>query len=319
MLLALLAAGVAVARVPAAFAANPAVTDLSVELPDELTVGDRVRFVVTVEADEGTVVTLAPGSLPPQLELATLPAARSRSIGSGRVRIELAFEAAPFVPGPIDVPGLRLRYQGRDGASGELVTPPTSLRVESVLARTDDRDLRDLKPQLEIGAAQATAWWPFGVGVAAGVVMLAAAFGLLRRRLRKPVIVPTEPLAALTAEDRARAQLDRAGPDFATTGDYVTYYSALGATVRSYLTERFAFPAFALTTREMQEQMVSEGMDRWQARLVAGLLAQCDAVVFAHYRPAHERADADLTAAYEIVEMTRPAPVLDTEKDMAAV
>ena len=38
---------------------------------------------------------------------------------------------------------------------------------------------------------------------------------------------------------------------------------------------------------------------------MAGLLNQCDAVVFAQYRPAPDRADADLTAAYEIVEMSR--------------
>jgi hypothetical protein len=38
------------------------------------------------------------------------------------------------------------------------------------------------------------------------------------------------------------------------------------------------------------------------------LLEQCDAVLYAGYRPALERADADLTAAYEIVEMSRPAP-----------
>ena len=77
--------------------------------------------------------------------------------------------------------------------------------------------------------------------------------------------------------------------------------------MRSYLTDRFGFPAFALTTTELQERMVRQGLDRWQARLVGGLLNQCDAVVYASYRPARERADADLTAAYEIVEMSRQA------------
>jgi hypothetical protein len=48
------------------------------------------------------------------------------------------------------------------------------------------------------------------------------------------------------------------------------------------------------------------GHDRWQVRVAGGLLTQCDAVVYARYRPAAERADADLTAAYEIVEMSRP-------------
>ena len=80
----------------------------------------------------------------------------------------------------------------------------------------------------------------------------------------------------------------------------------MAVTLRNYLTERFGFPAFALTTTEMQDEMVRRGIDRWQARIVGGLLNQCDAVVYARYRPAIERADADLTAAYEIVEMSRP-------------
>jgi hypothetical protein len=39
--------------------------------------------------------------------------------------------------------------------------------------------------------------------------------------------------------------------------------------------------------------------------------------MFAHYRPAGERADADLTAAYEIIEMSRPLP--EPEPEVAAV
>jgi hypothetical protein len=54
--------------------------------------------------------------------------------------------------------------------------------------------------------------------------------------------------------------------------------------------------------------MLKRGLDRWQVRVASGLLEQCDSVVYARYRPAAERADADLTAAYEIVEMSRPEP-----------
>ncbi len=120
-------------------------------------------------------------------------------------------------------------------------------------------------------------------------------------------VVEPEP-EPLGPEDAARRALDVAGAGFVADGDYEAYYGRLSTTVRNYLTQRFEFPAFALTTLELQARMTSRGMDRWQARLAGGLLDQCDAVVFARYRPAAERADADLTAAYEIVEMSRPAP-----------
>ena len=107
-------------------------------------------------------------------------------------------------------------------------------------------------------------------------------------------------------EDAARATLDEAGAAFAANRDYVAYYTALGNAVRNYLSRRYEFPAFALTTRELEAEMLRQGLNRWQIRVATGLLSQCDAVVYARYRPAAERADADLTAAYEVVEMSRP-------------
>jgi hypothetical protein len=48
--------------------------------------------------------------------------------------------------------------------------------------------------------------------------------------------------------------------------------------------------------------METSGADRFAARLVGGLLEECDSVVYAGYRPAAERRRADLTMAREIVE-----------------
>jgi hypothetical protein len=283
--------------------ADPAVQDQRVEAPDRLTVGDRLRVVVTLNAEPGTSVTLAPGSLTDPFVLAKEPTTKV----NGR-DVTLTLEIAVFATGDLQLPSLRLAFKERNGSGGEVVTRPTSVRVESVLpADLETAQLRPLKPQAEIpepGALQALV--PAGVALALAAVALLA-FLVLRKRSRpRPMAVEAaeEPLEA--AEDRARGLLDRAGDAFARDGDFVIYYTALANTLREYLTARFGFPAFALTTTEMQEQMVRRGMDRWQARIVGGLLNQCDAVVYARYRPAAERADADLTAAYEIVEMSRP-------------
>jgi hypothetical protein len=139
------------------------------------------------------------------------------------------------------------------------------------------------------------------------LLLLAVAAWQVRRRRRRrpePVAAPLELVA--TPEDRARAALDQIETDPRTPAEYTAYYARIAEVVRSYLTERFDFPAFALTTTELQPAMLRNQLDRWQARLVGGLLSQCDFVVYAHYRPARERADADLTAAYEIVEISRP-------------
>ncbi len=309
-LLSILALTVIAALPRAAMAAEPVVTDLRIEAPDRVTVGDRVRYVIEVEADAGTTVFLAPRALPDALSLAKTPTMTSRPAATeGRIVVTLALEVAPFAPGELIVPPLRLRYRGPDAAAGEIETPASQLRVASVLPAQGEATLRDLKAQAEIGDAPAAIVLPvlIGAGAALAVVLALLAGRQRRSRAKAATALPTTAAAVknLGPEDSARRVLDRAGSDFQRERDFGAYYSAIAVTVRAYLTQRFGFPAFALTTGEMQEQMVAQGMDRWQARLVGGLLSQCDAVVFASYEPALERADADLTAAYEIVEMSR--------------
>jgi hypothetical protein len=283
--------------------ADPAVEDQKIEAPDRMTVGDHIRVVVKLNAEPGTTVTLAPGSLADPFVLTKQP---STSV-NGR-EVTLTLDMAVFATGDLQLPSLRLAFKERSGNVGEVVTRPASLKVESVLpADTTDVQLRPLKPQAQIpepGAFEALV--PVGVALALAAVMLLAFF-VIRKRSKpgeKPVEIEDESFEE--AEDKARGVLDQAGAAFQRDADYVAYYTTMANTLREYLTARFGFPAFALTTTEMQDQMVQRGMDRWQARIVGGLLNQCDAVVYARYRPATERADADLTAAYEIVEMSRP-------------
>ena len=291
-----------------ASAGEPIVTDLRTRSPEHLTVGDHLLYLIKLEADEGTQVSLAPGALPDGLVLTKTPETKTRSLGEGRIEVTLTLEVAPFLPGAIDVPPLRLRYTGPTGDSGEVATQASVVVVESVLPASGEVAPRDLKPQAAIGTP--TPVWAL-VAFVALLLALGVVLGLLawrRRALRRraAIAVPVAAPVAAGPEDRARAVLDRAGADFGSSGDYDAYYSAIAVTVRDFLSDRYSFPAFALTTRELQEHMVRRGMDRWLARVAVGLLSQCDEVVYAHYRPAPERADADLTAAYEVVEMSRP-------------
>ena len=293
-----------------AIAAEPIVLDQKIEAPDQLTVGDHFHYIVRVEADAGTNVFLAPGGLPDVLELAKTPTSTTRAKGNGRVEITINLELAAFVPGPLNIDPVQLRFRTRDGAGGDLKTQAVQLNVASVLPANGNVEARDLKPQAEIGTAPAV-WILYAIGGAVAALFLVSGLLFWRRRVLKHRAAILEPGAEeepLTPEDKARGRLDRAGVGFAAAADYTAYYAAIAVTVRNYLTERYGFGAFALTTVELQNEMQRRGIDRWQARLVGGLLTQCDAAVYAGYRPAHERADADLTAAYEIVEMSRPQP-----------
>jgi hypothetical protein len=300
----------ALSAVAPAAAEEPVIIGMDVFLPDNITVGDRATYVVTIEADAGIDVSLIQSSLPAVVEVVDAPVTSSRPIGDGRVRITLTFLLAPFAPGDIDLPPITIRYFGQNLGGGDLQTPPSQLSVASVLpAEPAFPPPRDLKPQAVIGAPEPGWVLP---ALAASLATLAIVSLLLFLRLRivnqRAAYVAPPVIDETPAEDRARTVLDTTGSGFSLGGDYVEYYSSIGVTVRRYLTERYGFPAFALTTRELESEMLKRGLDRWQVRVASGLLEQCDSVVYAHYRPAAERADADLTAAYEIVEMSRPEP-----------
>jgi hypothetical protein len=136
----------------------------------------------------------------------------------------------------------------------------------------------------------------FAILTAAGYVLMQRAIG---ERTPPRAAAPYVP----TSRERARGALDAlTAPE--ARADVKSYYAIIAVTLRRYLSERFGFPAYAMTRRELQRYMSRSGIDRWPARLTANLLEQCDAVQFAGFRPAEERMDADLTAAYEIIELT---------------
>lgn len=295
-------------------AADPVVTGVTVKAPSRLTVGTNINLVITVEADSGSQVALATGALPPELSLIKPPSLVTRDRGGGRADLVLTVQVAPFAIGDYTIPPLTLDYRDATGAASQVRTGAVQIAIDS-LVPDDATEPKPLKAQAELAATPRPVW-QYGAGIAVLAVVSVAVLMLLRRRKaarrrRAAMPVRLEPVPA-GPEDRARRELDDKAVVLLQTGDLSAYYAELSTTVRTYLTERFEFPAFALTTAELQAQMVQKGIDRWQARLVAGLLQQCDAVVFAGYRPARDRADSDLTAAYEIVEISRPdeaAPV----------
>jgi hypothetical protein len=292
----------ALALVPSEADAQAIPEIASVSLTPSLgTVGDR--FQLTIEVDHDTLTTVeGPGADADfgRFELVDIADPRDET-RTGSVRTTLGYTLTAFVVGSVDLPPLTVRWRG--DTEGTMTTEPQSVVIQSVLVPGDE-ELRPLKPQLDIADDAPSPVVPalyvamFAGLTALGYVLVARA---IRERPEAPV--PVTPAAPLSPAEQARVALD------ALTGsgaDTAAYYASLAAIVRRYLSERYGFAAYAMTRRELQRHMTREELGRWPARLVANLLEQCDAVQFAGFAPAAERADADLTAAYEIVELTEP-------------
>lgn len=287
---------------PAAAQRAPIDATASVDAQSAL-LGERFRLTVTVTHPAELLVSVEPPARSATLQLVeVIPAVRTP--GGSTMTSRFEYVLAVFALGDVTLPAQRVSWLNAQGETGALqvAAPPLPVRARSA---EDDTTLRPLKPQAEV--AGAPQWWqrygPYALGVAA--VLVLAGYGARRWQARPRRVAVVAPAAA-PVDEAARARLDvlaTASP--LAHGDYDGYYGTIAEVVRDHLETHFGFNARALTTAELQQRMVALGVERWQARLVSGLLDRCDGAVYARRRPDPSSADHDLTVAYEIVELSR--------------
>ena len=258
-----------------------------------IAVGEQIALRLEVVTEAGETVEINPGG--PSwngVELVRVTASASRPLG-GQALHTIDLVVAPFMPGSVAFQPAVTVVSGSE--SSLRLLPVVTLNVLSSLRPGEPLEMSPLPAPSAVGGAESPFLKPaIGLGGAAALVLVAGLVMLVSRRLSRLTKVP--PVVA----PRAAPTLFAAERDIVT--DPVTAYRALASVVRAVLGERYGFPAPSLTTHELKRKMEGAGVDRWQARLVEGLLEECDAVVYAGYRPAVERREADLNMAREIVE-----------------
>lgn len=289
-----------------AAAQGPAIVAAAVLDRTDATLGERVRITITAQHPDSVLIDVLPPEDSSGLRVVEKPPPTTTPGTRGGPSVtQFEFVVAAFSLGPRQLSPLRLAWIDDNGVSGEQPVDVPSFTVVSTVD-PNDGDLRPLKPQLSIEGAPVAWQWPAAIAAAVLVLLVAAVLLLLRRRRPAPASVPrSEPARTLEDEARRRLETMAAGHPLAT-GDYDAYYGTISGVVRGYLEERFAFRATALTTPELERRMTGQGVERWQARLVGGLLDRCDAAVYAGRRPDPASADHDLTVAFEIIELSRP-------------
>ena len=296
-------------------AAPPSIASTTAD-PARATVGDRITLTITIDHDAATTVEGAGfGADAGAFEIVAVAPPRTEA-HNGAARTTIAYTLAAFRTGDLTIPPQSIAYRG-PGGSGTLTTSATAVTIVSVLS-PGDAGLRPLKAQIDLGDPAPSPVVP-ALFVAAFAALTAFGYVLARRAAAiAPMPAPAAHIIAPappSAHEIARAALDAiAAADLAA--DAPEYYARIAATVRTYLSARFDFPAYAMTRRELERSAATSGIERWPARVIANLLEQCDAVEFAAFRPAPERRTADLTAAYEIIELTTYNPTQPAESTM---
>jgi len=295
---------------PAPVAAQSPVTMQAEIDRNVVTVGDRIRVTVRLTLPESAQADLT--SLESQfgdLELLVVGLPQDVVTVGGQREVTASYDVAAFRTGTTELPALTMQVRLPDGSNTTATTSPLPVSVESVIPPGQNpTDVRDLKPQITYPLVSGISPRRVALLIAAIALALAAAL-LLVRWLRRPraAITPL-PAPPPSPEAIARAELERiAGLGLLDQGDIKQFHALMAACIRRYLTARYRFPAFAMTTTELKRYMEDFGVGRWQARLVAGLLTESDAVNFAQYVPARTRCEQNLEMAYRIAEVGEPA------------
>jgi hypothetical protein len=236
------------------------------------------------------------------LDLIEIFPPEARSIGAGRIESVFAFELAAFLTGDVELEPIAITADGLD----VLYLQPKAIVVESVVPPDEAAQLRGLKAPLEAGTAPPKWIWAalFMAGFAAVSVFT---MGLARVPTlhTPPASKPAPGPPAESPDDAALEEFDKiAKAGLLERAELSEYYRRIGESLRGYLAHRFDVPANAMTPRELEERLKATSMGKLAARQAVATLQQCESVQFAGYVPARERAEADLTAALEIVRLT---------------
>ncbi|MYD28850.1 MAG: hypothetical protein F4X03_08065 [Dehalococcoidia bacterium] len=290
--LALLCALAAVLAVPALAAAQDPEATVSHSFAS---IGEPITVTITLDAPADAVVEVDPAgeSWGDVRVIRVLSQSATATEAGLQHRIEVL--VAPFAPGAVTFsPAVVVTT---DSGSVPAPLPSLTLEVPSTLSPDEPLALSPLPPPVPIDGAQSAVLWPgIALGGLVAVVIAAIAAVLARRWWRnRPVdageVAPEPPPGPdILASAEALLETDAAGA-----------YRAISSAVRHVLGERYEFPAQSLTAAELETRMADAGVDGWEERMARELLRECDAVVYAGYRPVVERRVADLRIAREII------------------
>lgn len=159
--------------------------------------------------------------------------------------------------------------------------------------------LRDIKPPIDIVNYWFWFWVAIGVLVLASVIVwLALHFGLRRKQIAAPPVLP--------AHVRAKHKLEEALGLIAQPKPFCTTVSD---TIRLYLEERFEFRAPERTTEEfLYELKKTDLLLPDQKESLGEFLKRCDLVKFARYEPREPELRDLHGSAVRLIDETEPQP-----------
>ncbi len=283
-----------------------------------ITVGDVIRYTVTLSAGDGVQVDLPQetdeiGDFEVRSYQATGPVTED-----GKSVWTFEYSLSIFSTGEFKIPPFSLTYQSGDEAQkSEVSSEAIALVIESV--KPDDaEDILDIKAPVAIPRS----WWslwPWFV-IAAGLIALGAlGFLWYRRRDRSEEAVAAPKQVQLSPHEEAyRALRELRDSGLLEQQMIKLYYIKISEIIRRYIGRRFQVEAMELTSTEVLDRLRGAKIEVDAYRLFQEFFSLCDLVKFAKYRPSEAQHGQVMKIATDIVNATKKsAETIEEEKFQA--
>ena len=307
----------------ASFAAQPVPISVSSQVDkSKITIGDLIRYTVTVTHDEKVQVEMpGTGANLGGFEIRNYKVEDPRK-QNGQVFSTATYTISTFITGEFVIPPLTVVYQlPGDTTRHFLSTDKIKIVVESVKP-SEAGDIKDIKPPLEIPRN----WWLLARNVGIGLLIIAMAVsGWIgyRRWKQGKGLIPVRQTPPRPPHEIALEALDRLrNSGFLENGEIKAFYIELSEVIRRYVEGRYFIIAMEMTTTEVLQNLSGASVTEEEMNLFRVFLEQCDLVKFAKYIPSPDENEAALNEAHDIVEKTKvvieETPVLAEEEQAPA-
>ena len=267
-------------------------------------IGDVITYEILVTYDDTIVVE----KLPHGVNLTAFHIRDYRAIPRTKLANDLwqeggQYRISVYRPGLYVIPPVPLRYHGKSGQAGELITQPIAVEVKSMGVTKEDT-LRGIKGPKSISVKFPI--WIWGIPAALILAGVGVVFAMKRRG---PKGTAEAELAATTVLDEV-AEFDRIpAADLIQSGDLKLLYTLVSDTMRRYLARRYGVNAMELTLHELALSLESAGADANDVGDMISFLEQCDLVKFARFIPAQNEIETLIERAKNLVRQTQVSAV----------
>jgi hypothetical protein len=278
---------------------------------DSILIGEKIALDIRVKSDErlNSVFILDEGLFPPAIEL--LSKASDSTLRNDENVYSFRYEGIVFDTGTFRINPVQVLLN-RSGSRDTLFSPELFLDVHYPEVDTSAA-IRDIKSPVNtpLTLAEIREEMYIGLGVLLLILIGIMVFRYFRKRksdeLREKVYIPPH-VKALSGLDKLKKEKGW------QKGQVKEYYSDLSDIMRTYLEERYGFPAMESITQEILEQFAPYGYDDdFLMETLEKMLSMSDLVKFAKEDPGPMENETHLNNAYIFVEKTKEKEEVETE------